>query len=298
MSKKLIALLLAAMMLLAMAAACGNNNANNNANNNNSENNNSENNDTPSTDNNNPTPAQPAKKVYYSVLGSDHSSLNFLDNVDTPVETVATYCMSYLYRTYPNEDGMGYHYICDIAAEMPIQVDEYNWDIKIREDAKWNDGTPINADTFMFTFQQQLNPKMGARMATFLFDNAITIKGAKEYFEQGVDGNISWDTVGIQKMDDYTIRITTTDTNTADQVCNHFYQRNLVPVNEKLWNECLSADGATTSYGSDLSHFIGCGPYTFSTWDYDSIRSTPRTPITGCLTCSTMTRFRSASFPR
>ena len=278
MSKKLIALLLAAMMLLAMAAACGNNNANNNANNNNSENNNSENNDTPSTDNNNPTPAQPAKKVYYSVLGSDHSSLNFLDNVDTPVETVATYCMSYLYRTYPNEDGMGYHYICDIAAEMPIQVDEYNWDIKIREDAKWNDGTPINADTFMFTFQQQLNPKMGARMATFLFNNAITIKGAQEYFEQGVDGNISWDTVGIQKMDDYTIRITTTDTNTADQVCNHFYQRNLVPVNEKLWNECLSADGATTSYGSDLSHFIGCGPYNFTTWDYDSIQIYTKNP--------------------
>ncbi len=259
MSKKLIALLLAATMLLALAAACGNNNANNNGGTTNGD-------------------GDGAKKVYYSVLTSDHSSLNFLDNVDSPVANVANFCMSFLYRSYPDEDGMGYHYICDIASELPIQVDDYNWDIKIREDAKWEDGTPINADTFMFTFQQQLNPKMVNRMAAFLYSNAITIEGAQAYNEQGVDGNISWDTVGIKKIDDYTIRITTVDPNTQNQVCEHFYNRNTVPVNEKLWNECLSADGATTSYGSDLDHFIGCGPYNFTKWEYDALQIYTKNP--------------------
>lgn len=253
MSKKLIALLLAATMLLALAAACGNNNANDNGGTTNGD-------------------GDGAKKVYYSVLSSDHSSLNFLDNVDSPVGNVANYCMSFLYRSYPDEDGMGYHYICDIASELPIQVDDYNWDIKIREDAKWEDGTAINADTFMFTFQQQLNPLMGNRMAPFLYSNAITIEGAQAYNEQGDAGNVSWDSVGIKKIDDYTIRITTVDPNTQKQVCEHFYNRNNVPVNEKLWNECLSSDGKTTSYGSDLDHFIGCGPYKFSKWEYDSLQ--------------------------
>ena len=128
--------------------------------------------------------AEPTKKIYYSVLSSDHSSLNFLDNVDTPVENVATYCMSYLYRQYPNEEGNGYIWICDIAAEEPIQVDDYNWQIKIREDAKWNNGDPINADTFMFTFKQQLDPVMMPRMSTFLASNAITIVNAEQYSMQ------------------------------------------------------------------------------------------------------------------
>lgn len=250
MRKKLIALLLAAAMLLALAAACGNNNGN----------------------------GTTAKKVYYSVLASDHTSLNFLDGVEEALENVAKFCMSALYRSYPDEDGMGYHYICDIAAEMPIQVDDYNWDIKIREDAQWEDGTPINADTFLFTFQQQLNPKMANRKASYLYSNAITIVGAQAYNDQGPDGNISWDTVGIQKMDDYTIRITTVDANTQKQVCQHFYSRNTVPVNEKLWNECLSADGTTTSYGADLEHFIGCGPYKFAQWEYDSLQIYTKNP--------------------
>ena len=144
-------------------------------------------------------PTAEGKKVYYSVLSSDHSSLNFLDNVDSPVGNVATYCMSYLYRQYPNEEGNGYIWICDIAAEEPIQIDDYNWQIKIREDAKWNNGDPINADTFMFTFKQQLDPVMMPRMSTFLASNAITIVNAEQYSMQNSEGGIptDWEDVGI-----------------------------------------------------------------------------------------------------
>lgn len=225
-------------------------------------------------------PAADGKKVYYSVLSSDHSSLNFLDNVDSPVGNVATYCMSYLYRQYPNEEGNGYIWICDIAAEEPIQIDDYNWQIKIREDAKWNNGDPINADTFMFTFKQQLDPVMMPRMSTFLASNAITIVNAEQYSMQNSEGGIptDWEDVGIKKIDDYTIQITTVDVNTATQVMNHFFNRNNVPCYEPLWNECLSSDGLTTSYGSDLDHFMGCGPYIFSDWTYDSVQTYVKNP--------------------
>ena len=218
------------------------------------------------------TPTESAKKIYYSCLSADHSSLNFLDNVDSPVETVATYCMSYLYRAYPDENGINYHYICDLAEELPIQIDEYNWQIKIRKDAHWENGDPINADTFMFTFKEQLNPIMAPRMSMFLFSNEITIVNAEAYAMQGNTNTVAWEDVGIKKVDDYTIQITTVDVNEQISVCKHFFSRNTVPVYQPLWEKCLSADGATTSYGADLDHFMGCGPYHFETWDYDSIQ--------------------------
>ena len=129
MNKKLIALLLAAMMLLTMLAACGKKSGN----------------DTTIAD-----PA--AKKVYYTCLGADHANLNFQDNVDTPSETPATYCMCFLYRSYPDESGLNFHYIPDAAAELPIQIDEHTWNIPLRKDAHWNNGDPINADTWINSF--------------------------------------------------------------------------------------------------------------------------------------------------
>lgn len=57
------------------------------------------------------TTTEPQEKVYYSYFGSDHSSLNLVDNVDSPCSTVSSWCQSYLYRAYPNETGTNYYYL-------------------------------------------------------------------------------------------------------------------------------------------------------------------------------------------
>ncbi|MGI6177165.1 MAG: peptide ABC transporter substrate-binding protein [Eubacterium sp.] len=247
MSKKLLAILLSAVMIIGLTACGGGGNNGG---------------DTEST------------KVYKTYLSTEVSSLNLLDNVDINVETPAAYCQSFLWRKYPNEEGNGYIWINDLAAEEPVQVDANNWQIKLRQDATWQDGSPINADTWMFTFEQALNPKMAPRMSTFLADNLITIVNATEYSLQGTEGHVAsmdFSEVGIKKVDDYTIQITTEGENSAEDVMGHFYYRDNTPINEELWKECLSDDGLTTTYGSDLDHFIGCGPYTFTTWEYDSM---------------------------
>ena len=272
MCKKLIALLMAAMMLLSVAAACGKTDAPaDNGNNNASGENTSTNTNTTTPDN-----TADAGKVYKTYLTSEVASLNFLDNVDGNANTPSAYAMSQMWKMYPNEDGTNYIWIDDLAVGDPIQVDDYNWQIKLREGATWQNGDPINADTWMFTFEQQLNPKLQMRMATFLYDNTFTIVNGEEYLMQGTEGypaEVKWEDVGIKKIDDYTIQVTTTDTGyTATDIKKHFDNRNLVPVHQGMWEECLSADGLTTSYGSDLEHFVGCGPYIFDTWEYDSIQ--------------------------
>ncbi|MDO4799115.1 MAG: ABC transporter substrate-binding protein [Bacillota bacterium] len=223
----------------------------------------------------------PTAKVYKTYMSSDCASLNFLDNVDSNAETPSTYCTSFLWRTYPNEDGTNYVFINDLAAEEPIQIDDNNWKIVLRQDAKFHNGDPINADTWIFTFQQQLNPKMAARMGTFLYDSRITIVNGENYYKQGSEGfpaTVAWDEVGIKKLDDYTIQITTEDKHSAQDIMKHFYTRNLSPINRKMWDQCLSADGLTTSYGSDLEHFVGSGPYHFKDWQYDSLHVYEKNP--------------------
>lgn len=255
MSKKIIALILALAMVFTLAACTG--------------------------EGGGTEPDAGAAKVYKTSIASDCSSLNFLDNVDSNAEKPATYCMSFLWRKYPTEDGRNYMFISDLADGEPVQIDANNWQIKLRQDAAFVNGDPINADTWMFTFMQQLDPKMAARMGTFLYDNAITIVNGENYYKQGSEGfpaSVDWEEVGIKKIDEYTIQITTEDENTKEDIMKHFYSRNLVPVNEAMWNSCLSDDGLTTSYGSDLEHFVGCGPYIFKEWTYDSLHVYEKNP--------------------
>lgn len=61
----------------------------------------------------------------------------------------------------------------------------YIWKITLREDLKWDDGTPIKAEDFVYTMKEQLNPlfKLG-RMDSY-YNNAVKIKNAKQYVYQG-----------------------------------------------------------------------------------------------------------------
>ena len=63
----------------------------------------------------------------------------------------------------------------------------YAWKITLRDDLKWHDGTEITAADFIYSMQQQLDPKfMNYRGNTF-YDNLV-VKNAKKYFFQNQEG--------------------------------------------------------------------------------------------------------------
>ena len=278
MSKKLIALVVCAVMLLSLATACGsNNNANTNQpNSSNSEPNNSQN-ETP-TD---PNAGNEDYKIFYTYLSTDVDTLNGMGTVQEANDTPLSWCNSYLWRAVPNDDGMGYHYIPDLAADMPKQIDELTWEFTIRDGAKWHNGDPITADTFMFTFKAVLDPKMANPMATFLADNSITIKNAYDYMLQGTEGypaSMDWEEVGIKQIDDMTIQITTATPVNEKDVCTHFTLRSNLPVHPDTFTAGLTDGGARTLYGTDLDHWMGCGPYFFDSWTRDSVQVYKKNP--------------------
>ena len=98
-----------------------------------------------------------------------------------------------------NSDKSGYSVVPEMAADYPVDVTaEYAgqfgvkegetakaWRIALRQDIVWNDGTPINADDFVYSMQQQLNPKMKNRRADSWYDGDFSIVNAKNYLYAG-----------------------------------------------------------------------------------------------------------------
>ncbi len=62
----------------------------------------------------------------------------------------------------------------------------YAWKITLREDLKWDDGTPIDASDFIYSMQEQLNPLFLNYRANTYYSN-IRIKNAKAYLYSKTD---------------------------------------------------------------------------------------------------------------
>ena len=70
---------------------------------------------------------------------------------------------------------------------------------KIRESAKWSDGSKISAKDFVFAFKRVLDPKVAAQFSEMLFP----IKNAENYY----NGKVTSDDLGIKAIDDKTLEI-------------------------------------------------------------------------------------------
>ena len=97
----------------------------------------------------------------------------------------------------------GYVIIPEMAAAEPVDVTEkikakypqynipesatsgYAYTIKLNKDACWEDGTPINADTYVYSMKALLDPVMQNYRATDYFDGSFCIANAKNYHYQG-----------------------------------------------------------------------------------------------------------------
>ena len=62
---------------------------------------------------------------------------------------------------------------------------DYVYEIKLRPEMCWQDGTPINADTYIYSMQQLLDPAMKNYRANNYYTGSSAVAGAFGYFNQG-----------------------------------------------------------------------------------------------------------------
>ena len=100
----------------------------------------------------------------------------------------------------------GYVILPEMAASMPVDVtaaikaqfpDKYNipegadagyaYTIDLNPNAKWENGDVINADTYVWSMQQLLNPDYLNYRAVDYFEGDFAIANADKYYYQGTD---------------------------------------------------------------------------------------------------------------
>ncbi len=106
----------------------------------------------------------------------------------------------------------GYKIIPEMAASEPVDVTEkvkaehpefnipesatkgYAYTIDLNPKATWEDGTKINADTYVYSMQKLLDPKLLNYRATDYYAQQLCIAGAEYYANQGQTKTISVNT--------------------------------------------------------------------------------------------------------
>ena len=72
---------------------------------------------------------------------------------------------------------------------------------------------------------------------------------------------MKWEDVGIKVIDDLTLQITCTERYTQNEVMRQFATSSAVPVYERIYSQCISADGSTCDYGSSMEKYMCSGPF-------------------------------------
>ncbi len=132
-----------------------------------------------------------------------------------------------LYAFFFNDDFSGYELRPEMAAAEPVDVtlqykaDEkwgipqsaesgYAYEIALNPMAKWEDGTPINAETYVYSMQRLLDPELLNYRASSYYTGDMVIKNAEQY-NLGKAGagaeKLSFDDVGIFETGEYAFTI-------------------------------------------------------------------------------------------
>ncbi len=151
--------------------------------------------------------------TYTSVMPSNWNELTYQDNNDTQIMSyIGSSFFDYDYAfdgdKYNADGSINFDAIVDGAysthysaatklEDVTSTVDAkwgytdeqkadggYAWKITLRDDLKWDDGTPITAADFVYSMQEQLNPLFMNYRGNTYYDT-LRLKGAKDYFFGG-----------------------------------------------------------------------------------------------------------------
>ena len=195
--KKFLAMLLALCMILSLAA-CGSNN------------------DTPATNGTNPAESTGEEVVadtngiapdtytyntYMAALGTNWNPHTWENSADSTVMSYIEAPLTDL--TVLDSEAGSYQWIFvaasdikDVTADHQDDLVKYGcaetdategyvYEISLREEMKWQDGTPINADTYIYSMKQMLDPAMQNYRANNYYSGDSAVAGGDAYYFQG-----------------------------------------------------------------------------------------------------------------
>ena len=185
-----------------------------------------------------------------------------------------------LYRIAPGTDTP-YEIVPEYADGKPEMADEEGlvWRIKVRDDAKWADGSALTANDFAYSLKMLYDPLLLNAPGTTLDEYGVYIVNSTEYMTQAADGTtVAWEDVGVKVTDDNALELTLEKAASASQVEMAFSSCITVPVKEELYEAGMSEDKSETNYGSSWDKFASSGPFMITGWTKDAEIAMVRNP--------------------
>jgi oligopeptide transport system substrate-binding protein len=127
-----------------------------------------------------------------------------------PIDFITAGLYSFIFNDEVNpvegkENYSGYKIVPEMASELPIDVTEkvkkndtdnkygipesatsgYAYRIKLNKNATWQNGVAINADTYIYSMEQLLNPQLLNYRASDYFSGSLCIANAENFYYQG-----------------------------------------------------------------------------------------------------------------
>lgn len=147
-------------------------------------------------------------------------------------------------------------YIPSAATSWETSADGLTWTFHLRPEAKWQDGQPVTAKDFVYSWQRLVDPKTGAGYANYL--ELMHVKNAAEI----VAGQADPSTLGVRAVDDYTFEITLT------QPTSWLEQMVSLGVTAPLRQDIIEKYGdAWTKAGN----YVGNGPFKLTEYRFKEI---------------------------
>jgi peptide/nickel transport system substrate-binding protein len=201
-----------------------------------------------------PAPAVDPNKVVDGgnlILGefSDIKTLNPMYADDTASTDLVNFVFAGLYDNTRNFDLEVNERT--VAAALPeVSADGLTYTIKIKNNVKWSDGTPLTMEDVLFTYQMMRDPKAGYA------------------------GQSAYDTVkDIKKVDETTFQIILKEVDARFR-----YSLGIVPMPAKVFKDLKPEDYQANPFGKDPSKTIYSGPYVWKEWKEKQYNIVERNP--------------------
>ncbi len=191
----------------------------------------------------------PAEKTFTLRIPGEPETLDW-NKAHTPIET---YVLMNLMEGLVSFDKK-LKPIPSLAQSWTLSKDGKTYTFKIRPGVKWQDGVPLKAKDFVYSWKRLLSPLTAASYAYLMFD----IEGA-EFFNKGTIQNFSQ--VGVKALDDLTLQVKLTR-----PVAHWIY----IPT---FWVTFPLREDVVEKHGNSWAtpgRMVTLGPYTLSSYDHDS----------------------------
>ncbi len=149
-----------------------------------------------------------------------------------------------------------------MAESYKVSDDNLVYTFKLRDNAKWSDGTPLTADAFVYSWQRLVDPATASQY-NYIID---MVKNAKEIMA----GKMDKSKLGIKALDEKTVEIT------LAVATPYFLEICAFPSTFPLREDIVSANPDT--WTQDASTYIGNGPYILEGWEHQSMITMKKNP--------------------